>query len=95
MGNTTSKWDIKNRLIDFGVFVTEIFDSLLISRSGYHVSGQVLSYCNSPEFNYGESTDAESKIDSIYKVKFILIELRETFIGLKIINRTKLYKKKT
>ena len=39
---------------------------------------------------YGKS--GESRKDFIHKIKVVLKELRETFVCLKIINRTKLFK---
>ena len=42
--------------------------------------------------NIKEAQNAESKADFIHKMKIVLKELRETFICLKILQRTKLYK---
>lgn len=41
----------------------------------------------SPAFNYGEAQSAESRRDFIHKMKISLKELRETFVGLKIVKR--------
>jgi len=47
----------------------------------------------SPALNYGEAQTGESRRDFIHKIKIVLKELRESIICLKIIHRTKLYKK--
>ncbi len=41
----------------------------------------------SPAFNYGEAQSAESRRDFIHKMKISLKELRETFVGLKIVKK--------
>jgi four helix bundle protein len=39
--------------------------------------------------NYGEAQGGESRRDFIHKIKIVLKELRETFVCLKIIERSK------
>jgi len=41
--------------------------------------------------NYGEVQSGESKKDLIHKMKIVLKELRETYICLKILYRTKFF----
>ncbi len=64
------------------------------SKAGNHLSGQLVRSGTSVSLNYGEAQSAESKKDFIHKMKVILKELRETFICLKIINQSRLYKTK-
>jgi four helix bundle protein len=60
-------------------------------RAANHLAGQLLRSGTSPALNYGEAQSGESRRDFIHKIKVVLKELRETFICLKIIHRTRLY----
>jgi len=79
-------------LINFAVLIIEIANELPNTKVGNHLSGQLVSSGTSPALNYGEAQSAESRKDFIHKIKVALKELRETFVCLKIIQRTKLYK---
>lgn len=56
------------------------------------ISGQIVRSGTSVSLNYGEAQSGESRRDFVHKIKVVLKELRETYICLKIFNRTKLYK---
>ncbi|PLW98544.1 MAG: four helix bundle protein [Marinilabiliales bacterium] len=86
------KYDLEERLIEFSVFIIEIVNETPNSKAGNHLSGQLLRSGTSVALNYGEAQSAESRRDFIHKMKVILKELRETFVCLKIIQRSKLYK---
>ena len=92
MGDTISKWDLEDRLIDFAILIIDISETLPNTKAGNHLSGQIIRSGTSPALNYGEAQDAESNQDFIHKIKIILKELRETFVALKIIKRAELYK---
>jgi four helix bundle protein len=81
------KYDLQERLIDFGVRVIALSEALPDSRAGKHVAGQILRSGTSPAPNYGEAQSAESRADFIHKLRVALKELRETEIWLKIIDR--------
>lgn len=85
------KYDLENRLIEFSVLIIEIVNEMMNSKAGNHLSGQLVWSGTSVSLNYGEAQSAESKKDFIHKMKVILKELRETFVCLKIIQRSKLY----
>lgn len=87
-----NKYDLENRLIDFAVLIIEIVNEIPNTKAGSHLSGQLVRSGTSPALNYGEAQSGESRKDFIHKIKIALKELRETFICLKIIYRTKLYK---
>jgi len=87
-----NKYDLEERLIDFSVLIIEIVNEMPNSKAGNHLSGQLVRSGTSVSLNYGEAQSAESKKDFIHKMKVILKELRETFVCLKIIYRSKLYK---
>ena len=91
-GEKISKFDLEERLINFAVLIIEITESMPRTRAGNHLSGQLIRSGTSPALNYGEAQSGESRKDFIHKIKVVLKELRESFVCLKIIHRTKLYK---
>jgi len=86
------KFELEERLINFSVLIVEITKELPNTKAGNHLSGQLVRSGTSSALNYGEAQSGESKKDFIHKIKVVLKELRETFICLKIIHRTKLFK---
>jgi len=86
------KFDLEERLIEFSVLVIEIVNEMPRTRAGNHLSGQLVRSGTSVSLNYGEAQSGESRKDFIHKMKIVLKELRETFVCLKIIYRTKLFK---
>lgn len=89
-----NKFDLEERLIDFAVNIVEICESMPDTRASNHLSGQLIRSGTSPALNYGEAQSGESRKDFIHKIKIVLKELRESFVCLKIIDRSKLYKNK-
>ncbi len=87
-----NKYDLEERLIEFSVLIIEIVNETPSSKAGSHLASQLVRSGTSVSLNYGEAQSAESKRDFIHKMKVILKELRESFINLKIIHRSKLYK---
>jgi len=87
-----NKFDLEERLIKFSVLIIEITNEMSGSKAGNHLSGQLVRSGTSVSLNYGEAQSAESRKDFIHKMKVILKELRETFVCLKIIHLSKLYK---
>ena len=87
-----NKFDLEERLIEFSVLIIEIVNEMPNTKAGNHLSGQLVRSGTSVSLNYGEAQSGESRKDFIHKMKVVLKELRETFICLKIIRRTKLYK---
>jgi four helix bundle protein len=86
-----NKRDLEERLINFSVLIVEIVESMPNSRAANHLGGQLLRSGTSPALNYGEAQSGESRKDFIHKVKVALKELRESYVCLKIIQRTKLF----
>ena len=87
-----TKYDLEERLIEFSVLIIDIVNEMPNTKTGNHLSGQLVRSGTSVSLNYGEAQSAESKRDFIHKMKVVLKELRETFVNLKIIQRSKLYK---
>jgi len=81
------KYDLQNRLIDFSVNLIKALDHLPNTIIGKYLKGQLTRSGTSPALNYAEACDAESKKDFIHKIKIVLKELRETFVGVTIIKR--------
>ena len=88
------KFDLENRLINFSVSIIDFIQEIPKSYTGIHLSKQLVRSGTSVSLNYGEAQASESKKDFIHKMKIVLKELREAFICLKILIRTKLYKTK-
>ncbi len=89
------KFDLEERLISFSVLVVSISEQMPNNRAANHLSGQLLRSGTSVSLNYGEAQSGESRKDFIHKIKIVLKELRETYVCLKIIERTGLYETKT
>ena len=87
-----NKSDLEERFINFSVLIIEIVNEMPNTKAGNHLSGQLIRSGTSPALNYGEAQSGESRKDFVHKVKIVLKELRETFICLKIIYSSKLYK---
>ena len=85
-----NKKELEERLINFTVLIIEIANDLTNSKTGNHLSGQIVRSGTSSALNYGEAQSGESRKDFIHKIKIVLKELRETPICLKIIQRAKL-----
>ena len=86
------KFDLEERLVEFSVLIIEIVNEMPNTKAGNHLSGQLVRSGTSVSLNYGEAQSGESRKDFIHKMKVVLKELRETYVCLKIIHRTKLFK---
>ncbi len=87
------KFDLEDRLIDFAIMIDDVVEQIPSTRLGNHIAGQLVRCSSSPALNYGEAQSAESTNDFIHKCKVILMELRETRVCLKIIQRKPLLPK--
>lgn len=85
-------YDLEERLIEFAVLVIHISESVVDSKAGNHLSGQLVRSGTSPALHYGEAQSAESRNDFIHKLKILLKELRESNNAMKIIRRVPLIK---
>jgi len=86
-----ARTNLDERLINFAVEVLKIAEKMDKSYAGSHLSSQLIRSSTSAAQNYGEAQSGESRKDFIHKLKIVLKELRETIIGLKIVQRAKLY----
>ncbi len=83
--------NLENRLINFAALVVRIAESVPNTKAANHLAGQLLRSGTSPALNYGEARAGESTRDFLHKMRIVLKELRETFICLKVIQRTQLF----
>ena len=90
-----NKRDLEERLINYAVLIVEIVEGMPNTRAASHLGGQLVRSGTSPALNYGEAQSGESRKDFIHKIKVVLKELRESFVCLKIIYRTKLFSSET
>ena len=84
--------NLEDRLIDLAVRIIYLAESLPKTKTGNHITGQLIRCGTSPAPNYGEAQDAESRADFIHKMKVALKELRETKIWLLIVKKANLIK---
>jgi four helix bundle protein len=87
MTRSNKIYDLEERLIQFAHLVIDIVEVLPSTKTGNHISAQLLRSGTSPAFNYGEAQVAESRSDFIHKMKICLKELKETHVALQIIRR--------
>ena len=85
------KFDLEDRLIDFGVEMIKLSESIDKRReASRHLSNRLIRSGTSPGIHYGEAQSAESRKDFIHKMKLILKELRETRGNLKMMAKANL-----
>lgn len=84
------KFDLEDRLIEFAAWIIDVTESVVNTRAGNHIAGQIVRSGTSPALHYGEAQSAESRNDFIHKLKVLLKELRETNAALKLIKRANL-----
>ena len=81
------RYDLEDRLINFGVQICLLTDRVPSTPIGRHVGAQITRSGTSPFANYGEAQAAESRQDFVHKLKVCLKELRETQAWLKFVER--------
>jgi four helix bundle protein len=82
--------ELENRLIDFAAMIIELTNSLKRTRAGLTLNDQMSRSSISAALNYGESIGAESPKDFVHKLQVVLKELRETWMALRITEKSKL-----
>ena len=87
MENKQNKFDLEDRLVDFACMCLEVCDLLPNTKTGQNLEYQLSKSCTASALVYGEAQAAESRADSIHKMKVVLKEIRESRVNLKIIKR--------
>ena len=82
--------ELQERLIDFSAIIIKMSDKLPNTKAGANLAGQLVRSSTSATLNYGEACGSESQKDFVHKLRLVLKELRETFAGLKLINKINL-----
>jgi len=90
-GNKTAKYDLEDRLIEFGSRAIDVVEALPATVTGKHFAGQLVRSGTAPALLYGEAQAAESRADFIHKMKIALKELRETKVNLKFMLKRKYF----
>lgn len=81
------KFNLDERLIEFGSIIIDIAEALPKTVAGDHIAKQLTKSGTAPCLQYGEAQGAESRNDFIHKMKISLKELRETYNCLRLIKR--------
>lgn len=79
--------EMEDRLTEFAVSVTEVYDMLPKTFLGRHVGQQLLRAGTSAAANYAEVRAAESRNDFIHKLGIVRKELCECLVWLRLIAR--------
>ncbi|ANH80978.1 four helix bundle protein [Niabella ginsenosidivorans] len=87
MRNTTQKFDLEDRLVDFACICLEVCELLPPTKAGQNLEYQLSKSSTASALIYGEAQAAESKADFIHKMKLVLKETRESRVNLMIIKR--------
>ncbi len=80
--------EMEERFLDFAARICALVEALPDTKTGRHISGQLIRCGTSPAPNYAEACAAESRNDFTHKLGIVLKELRETRIWLKLSVKT-------
>ncbi len=80
--------EMEERFLDFAARICSLVEALPDTKTGRHISGQLIRCGTSPAPNYAEACAAESRNDFTHKLGIVLKELRETRIWLKLSVKT-------
>jgi four helix bundle protein len=83
--------ELQERLITFAASIIELCNQINNSRAGVTLIDQMNRSSISSALNYGEASGAESAKDFIHKMQVVLKELRETWVALRIVEKSKLH----
>ena len=81
------KYDLEQRLVNYGVMILEIAESLPKSKGSAHLVSQIVRSGTAPCLMYAEAQSSESRKDFIHKMRLPLKELRETYNCLQILSQ--------
>jgi four helix bundle protein len=84
------KENTEERIISFAGEVALLSESLSKRQPGIVISSQIVRSSIAVALNFAEAKGAESRKDFIHKLSVCLKELRETYIGLKLVQDLKL-----
>ncbi len=87
-GETATKRDLDERLLDYGAAIIKLVESLPPSIAGRRIGDQLLRSGTSVGANFEEAQGAESRSDFAHKLQIALKELRESGYWLRLLAKT-------
>ena len=90
MKEEPQKFDLEERLLDYGAAIITLTRDMPSGYAERHVSQQLLRSGTAPLAHHGEAQAAESPADFVHKMSIALKELRESFRWLRLIERANL-----
>lgn len=87
MNNKT--FNFEDRLVQFAAECIFYCKTLPNDSVGKYYSDQILRSSGSSALNYGEAQGTTTSKDFVHKMSFVLKELKETKVALKILNHAK------
>lgn len=85
-------FNLEERLLEYSVRIIRVVEAMPSSRTGRHISDQLLRSGTSPYGHHGEAEGAESRDDFVHKLKVCYKELRESRRWLRLVHRVPLVK---
>ena len=82
---------LQERLICFAAAIIEFSNYITNNQAGLTLKDQMTRSGISSALNYGEAIGAESPRDFIHKMQILLKELRETWVALRIADKSNLH----
>lgn len=83
--------ELQERLISFAVMIIGFCNYIKRDKAGLTLIDQMTRSGISSALNYGEATGAESPKDFVHKMQIVLKELKETWVALRIVEKSKLH----
>ena len=77
--------DLADRLLDYGVRIVKVTESLPSSLAGKRIGDQLLRSGTAVGANYEEAQAGESRNDFVHKLQIALKELRESHYWLRLL----------
>ena len=84
------QYDLEDRLLDFAAQIVQLVDSLPSTKAGNQIAGQLLRCGTSPLSNHGEVESAESRKDSLHKLRICLKRCGKRNEWLRLVGRLNL-----
>lgn len=83
--------ELQERLITFAAMIIDFSNYIKRDKAGLTLIDQMTRSSISSALNYGEATGAESPKDFVHKMQLVLKELKETWVALRIVEKSKLH----
>ena len=87
MSKAEERRNLNDRLLEYGVRIIKLFESLPKTLVARRIGDQLLRSGTSAGANYEEAQAAESKDDFVHKLQIALKELRESNYWLRLLLR--------